>query len=61
MVAGFGTTLRGWNGGQKISGRPGYAWYFGRDAQWTGLAVNAYGGGSSTSDSKSYNRWIQIQ
>tara|TARA_B100000029_G_C17604804_1_gene967082 strand:- start:1448 stop:4843 length:3396 start_codon:yes stop_codon:yes gene_type:complete len=44
MVAGFGTTLRGWDGGQKISGRPGYAWYFGRDGQWTGLAVNAYGG-----------------
>ena len=44
MVAGFGTTLRGWDGGHRISGRPGYAWYFGRDAQWTGLAVNAYGG-----------------
>ena len=44
MVAGFGTTDRGWDGGQKISGRPGYAWYFGRDAQWCGFAVNAYGG-----------------
>lgn len=44
MVAGFGTTARGWNGGHKVSGRPGYAWYFGRDAQWCGFAVNAYGG-----------------
>lgn len=43
LMAGFGTTARGWNGAQKISGRPGYAWYFGRDAQWSGMAVNAYG------------------
>lgn len=44
IVAGLGTTSRGWDGGQKINGRPGYAWYFGRDAQWSGFAVNAYGG-----------------
>ncbi|HEY0899923.1 MAG TPA: GH116 family glycosyl hydrolase [Sphingobacteriaceae bacterium] len=44
LMAGFGTTARGWGGGQKISGRPGYAWYFGRDAQWSGMAINAYGG-----------------
>ncbi|MDX5419360.1 MAG: hypothetical protein LPK09_09085, partial [Hymenobacteraceae bacterium] len=44
LMAGFGTTARGWNGRQKISGRPGYAWYFGRDAQWSGMAINAYGG-----------------
>jgi len=44
MVAGLGTTSRGWDGGQKVNGRPGYAWYFGRDAQWCGFAVNAYGG-----------------
>jgi glycogen debranching enzyme len=43
LMAGFGTTARGWNGAQKISGRPGYAWYFGRDAQWSGMAINAYG------------------
>lgn len=43
LMAGFGTTARGWNGAQKISGRPGYAWYFGRDAQWSGMAVNGYG------------------
>ncbi len=44
LMAGFGPTTKGWNGAQKISGRPGYAWYFGRDAEWSGLAINAYGG-----------------
>ncbi len=43
LMAGFGTTARGWNGNQKISGRPGYAWYFGRDGQWSAMAINAYG------------------
>lgn len=43
LMAGFGTTERGWDGGQKISGRPGYAWYFGRDACWTALAMLGYG------------------
>lgn len=43
LMAGFGTTARGWNGAQAISGRPGYAWYFGRDAQWSAMAVNDYG------------------
>lgn len=42
-MAGFGTTARGWNGRHKVSGRPGYAWYFGRDGEWSGMAVNAYG------------------
>ena len=42
-MAGFGTTARGWNGSQAVSGRPGYAWYFGRDGEWSGMAVNAYG------------------
>ncbi len=45
-MAGFGTTARGWNGRHVVSGRPGYAWYFGRDAQWSGMAVNAYGDGA---------------
>jgi len=44
LMAGFGTTARGWNGNQTISGRPGYAWYFGRDAQWSAMAINDYGG-----------------
>lgn len=43
QMAGFGTTARGWDGRHAVSGRPGYAWYFGRDAEWSGMAVNAYG------------------
>ncbi len=43
LMAGFGTTARGWNGAQKISGRPGYAWYFGRDGEWSAMAIDAYG------------------
>lgn len=43
LMAGFGTTERGWNGRQSISGRPGYAWYFGRDGAWSAMAINAYG------------------
>lgn len=44
MVAGLGSTARGWDGAQEVSGRPGYSWYFGRDAQWCAFAVDAYGG-----------------
>ncbi|MBE0647664.1 MAG: hypothetical protein IH596_07770 [Bacteroidales bacterium] len=43
LVAGYGTTRRGWDGEQKVSGRPGYAWYFGRDGEWSGLAILDYG------------------
>ncbi len=43
LTAGFSTVRRGWNGEQKISGRPGYAWYFGRDAAWSSFAVDGYG------------------
>ncbi|MBA4318116.1 MAG: hypothetical protein C0412_06925, partial [Flavobacterium sp.] len=43
FMAGLGTTERGWDGAQKINGRPGYAWYFGRDSEWTSLAVLDYG------------------
>lgn len=39
LVAGYSTTERGWNGGHKINGRPGYGWYFGRDGEWSGLAL----------------------
>ena len=42
-MAGLGTTERGWDGAQKINGRPGYAWYFGRDSEWTSFAVLDYG------------------
>jgi glycogen debranching enzyme len=43
LVAGYGTSERGWKGGHKVSGRPGYAWYFGRDGQWSGFALDGYG------------------
>lgn len=43
LMAGYWSTSRGWNGGHAVSGRPGYAWYFGRDTEWTGTALTAYG------------------
>ncbi|MFZ4521527.1 MAG: amylo-alpha-1,6-glucosidase [Bacteroidales bacterium] len=43
LVAGYSTTLHGWDGGQKVNGRPGYGWYFGRDAEWSSLALLDYG------------------
>ncbi len=43
LVAGYGTTDRGWDGGQLVNGRPGYAWYFGRDAIWCAFAMLDYG------------------
>ncbi len=38
LLAGFASTGEGWN-----SGRPGYAWFFGRDACWTAFAMLHYG------------------
>lgn len=43
LVAGYNGTDRGWDGGHAVNGRPGYAWYFGRDAVWSALAVLDYG------------------
>jgi glycogen debranching enzyme len=43
IVAGYNGTDRGWDGGHKINGRPGYAWYFGRDAVWSAFAILDYG------------------
>ncbi len=43
LVAGYSTTNTGWDGGHKISGRPGYGWYFGRDGEWSGFALLDYG------------------
>ncbi|MFO7617204.1 MAG: amylo-alpha-1,6-glucosidase [Bacteroidales bacterium] len=43
LVAGYATTAFGWNGAQKVNGRPGYAWYFGRDAVWSAFAMLGYG------------------
>ncbi len=42
-MSGYFTTARGWNGGHEESGRPGYAWYFGRDTELTGMALSAIG------------------
>lgn len=43
LLAGYATSADGWDGGHDISGRPGYAWYFGRDAAWSAFAINGYG------------------
>ncbi len=43
LVAGHNTTGTGWDGGHSIDGRPGYAWYFGRDAEWSSMALLHYG------------------
>jgi len=43
LVAGYSTTDNGWDGGHKVNGRPGYGWYFGRDAVWSAFAVLDYG------------------
>lgn len=43
LTAGNSSSRTGWGGAQKISGRPGYAWYFGRDAVWSGLAFTDLG------------------
>ncbi|MDP2884965.1 MAG: amylo-alpha-1,6-glucosidase [Ignavibacteria bacterium] len=43
FVAGYGLSTSGWHGDHEVSGRPGYAWYFGRDSVWTSLAVLDYG------------------
>lgn len=43
LMAGYSTTATGWGGGHPVSGRPGYAWYFGRDSEWSGLAFLDFG------------------
>ena len=43
LVAGYSTTRQGWDGGHKVNGRPGYGWYFGRDASWSSFALIDYG------------------
>lgn len=42
-MAGYSSSRRGWGGAHKISGRPGYAWYFGRDAIWSAFALTDIG------------------
>ncbi len=43
LVAGYAPTGQGWYGGHTVDGRPGYGWYFGRDAEWSGYAMLDYG------------------
>lgn len=43
LVAGYASSAHGWDGAQKVSGRPGYSWYFGRDGQWSSMALLDYG------------------
>ncbi len=43
IVAGYGTTATGWEGEHEVNGRPGYSWYFGRDAVWSAFALLDYG------------------
>jgi glycogen debranching enzyme len=43
LVAGYATTASGWYGDHEVNGRPGYGWYFGRDAEWSGMALLQYG------------------
>ena len=43
LMAGYSTSRRGWGGAHKVSGRPGYAWYFGRDAVWSAFAFAGLG------------------
>lgn len=50
LTAGNSSSRTGWGGAQKVSGRPGYAWYFGRDAVWSGLAFNDIGDFSTVKD-----------
>lgn len=58
LLAGFNTTARGWNGEQRNSGRPGYAWYFGRDAAWSSFALNGYGDAATVRRQlELYQRW----
>ena len=43
LMAGYASSLRGWGGGHRVSGRPGYAWYFGRDSELAGFAYLGMG------------------
>ncbi len=45
LLAGFANTGEGWS-----TGRPGYAWFFGRDACWTAFGMLHYGDFESVKD-----------
>lgn len=59
LVAGYSTTARGWDGRHKINGRPGYGWYFGRDAAWSAFAINDYGDVESVRDQLTFFQKFQ--
>lgn len=50
LFAGYSSSRRGWGGGQRVSGRPGYAWFFGRDSEWSGLALLEMGDTEAVKD-----------
>jgi len=51
LIAGFRTSGE--------SERPGFAWFFGRDAIWTTFAINAYGDGNTTRTALTFLRKFQ--
>jgi glycogen debranching enzyme len=51
LIAGFRTSGE--------SERPGFAWFFGRDAIWTTFALNAYGDGETTRTALTFLRKFQ--
>ncbi|HEV7889192.1 MAG TPA: GH116 family glycosyl hydrolase [Pyrinomonadaceae bacterium] len=51
LVAGFRTSGE--------SERPGFAWFFGRDALWTSLAINSYGDFRTTRDALEFLKKFQ--
>jgi hypothetical protein len=55
LTAGYAASPRAesntWAAENDFLRRPGYGWYFGRDAVWTGLAADAYGGTDLASES----------
>ena len=54
LVAGYAAsadpTAAAWHRDNDFLRRPGYAWYFGRDAVWTAFAADAYGGTDLTAE-----------
>ncbi len=51
LIAGFRTSGN--------SERPGFAWYFGRDALWTSFAINSYGDFSATKTALEFLKKVQ--
>jgi glycogen debranching enzyme len=61
MVAGYATTRHGWDGQHKVNGRPGYAWYFGRDGEWSSYALLDCGDfGKAKEELEFFNRYQDL-